>query len=168
MKSFMKTILYAVISIAIIVSLCYVRGVYLPIEHTIDRSITLQASRAEIWSTLTDTAAYPGWLSGVKAIEPRSPENGDPCYTEIQSHGQAKVCIHIVTPQREFVATITDPAFHGTWTITLESINTANTRVTTTQHGFLPQPLYRFIGYQFGLDSEIKTFHEDLKKHLAH
>ena len=166
MKGFLKLIVYLAIGVAVFVSACYVRGMYLPEEHEIYRSVTLMVPRAEVWKTILDYKALPEWYSPVTSVEALPDENGDTCYIELHKKERVKVCEHVVTPGKEAVDRIEEEVFHGTWTYELQSINATSTHLTTTEHGHIYSPWSRFLAYQFGLGSGLETFHADLKKRV--
>ena len=166
MKGFLKVVLYLAIGVAVFVSACYIRGMYLPEEHEIERSVTIMAPRAEVWKTILDYEALPQWYSPVTAVEKLPAQNGDTCYLELHKKERVEVCEHVVTEGKEAVDRIQEEVFQGTWTYDLQSINATSTHLTTTEHGRIHSPWSRFLAYQFGLGEELNTFHADLKKRM--
>lgn len=166
MKTFLKVVLYAVIGVAVFVGACYVRGMYLPAQATVDASTTIMAPPARVWSTLTKSAALPQWRKSVTAVEPLPEENGDPCIYEKQTSHRTKVCEHVTRPGRQVVFRIDDDAFRGTWTVDLAPIQNSATHVTITQEGTFANPWYRFLAYQFGIESEMKKAEAELKAYV--
>lgn len=165
-KTFLKVVLYALIGVVVFVGACYIRGLYLPAQAVADASTTIMAPPARVWSTLTNSALLPQWRQSVTAVEPLPEENGDPCIYQVQTSNRAKICEHVNRPGRQVLFHIDDKAFKGTWTVDLAPIQSSATHVTITQEGTFANPWYRFLAYQFGIESEIKTTEADLKKYV--
>lgn len=166
MKSLLTWIVYLAIGAAVLFGVCYVRGMYLPVEHDTYRSITIAAPRAEVFKTILDYQSLPQWYHGVTAVEPLPSEDGDQCYTEVHGSERVKVCEHVVAQDKKLIDRIEEKDFQGTWTYELEAINGSTTHLTTTERGSISSPWVRFTTYFFGLGSEVNRFHEDLKKHV--
>lgn len=166
MKSFLTWVLYLAIGAGVLAGICYMRGMYLPLEHETYRSVTIAAPRAEVFKAILDYQSLPQWYRGVTAVEPLPSENGDQCYSEIHGNDRARVCEHIVAQGKNLIDRIKEKDFQGTWTYELEAINANTTHLTTTERGKISSPWARFTTYFFGLGSEVNKFHEDLKKHV--
>lgn len=166
MKTFFKVALYAIIGAAVFVGACYIRGMYLPAHHTVDASTTIMAPPARVWSTLTNSALLPQWRKGVTAVEPLTDEDGDPCIYEVIGTDRTRLCEHVKTPGKSVIFRIDDKSFKGTWLVELSSIQGSATHVTITQDGEFTNPWYRFLGYQFGLESEMRNVEADLKAYV--
>jgi uncharacterized protein YndB with AHSA1/START domain len=157
------------LSVVIVLAICTAifMGSRLPVEHTASVADTIPASQQKVWGLITDPAAMPKWRTGLKAVTLLPPENGAPCWAEMQSSMVMPLCADVrVEPARQVVR-IADPKlpFGGTWTYELEPAGESATKVTITERGTTGPAMWRFVGhYVMGEDGSIKQYLSDLKR----
>jgi Polyketide cyclase / dehydrase and lipid transport len=156
-------------SVVIVLAICIAifMGSRLPEAHTASITDTIPASQQRVWGLITDPAAMPGWRTGLKAVTLLPPENGAPCWAEVQSSMTMPLCADVREEPTRQVVRIADPKlpFGGTWTYVLEPAGADATKVTITENGTVGPSLWRFVGhYVMGEDGSIKQYLADLKR----
>jgi hypothetical protein len=145
-------------------------GSRLPAAHTASVTDTIPASQQRVWGLITDVAAQPQWRTGLRAVQPLPPQNGAPCWAEVQSSMTMPLCAEVREAPAKQIARIADPKlpFGGTWTYQLEPAGENATRVTITENGTTGPAMWRFVGhYAMGEDGQIKQYLADLKRAAA-
>jgi hypothetical protein len=156
------------VSVVIVLAICVAifMGSRLPAEHTASVTETIAASQQKVWGLITDPAAMPKWRTGLKAVTMLPPENGAPCWAEVQSGMTMPLCADVREAPTRQVVRIADPKlpFGGTWTYELAPAGENATKVTITEDGTTRPVLWRFVGhYVIGEDGSIKQYLNDLK-----
>ena len=142
----MKWILIVVGVIVVVIAIVVAIGYSLPVAHTAQRSVTVRAAPGEVWSAITDVAAYPSWRTDLTAVEQLPPVNGLPAWREIQKGDRITYNITRSTPPTSMVSRIADKGlpFGGEWEYELVPDGTG-TRITITERGEVYNPVFRFV-----------------------
>jgi hypothetical protein len=156
------------LSVVIVLVLCTAMfmGSRLPVEHTASVTETIPASQQKVWGLITDPAEMPKWRTGLKAVTMLPPENGAPCWAEVQSGMTMSLCADVREEPSRQVVRIADPKlpFGGSWTYEVEPAGENATKVTIIEHGTTGPAMWRFVGhYVIGEDGSIKQYLNDLK-----
>jgi len=149
------------------VGVMLVMGSMLPHVHTASASVEIAAPQARVWQLLEDIHTQPTWRTGLLAVELTAPENGHPCWTEVQKHMRMPLCEDVASPPSTRIVRIADPSlpFGGDWVYQLQPIDANAMRLTITENGTTGPALFRFIGhYIYGEDASIKQFEADVQK----
>ena len=153
----------ALIGVILIVT---VIGAMLPRDHVASMSAIIPASRDQVWSALTDVAAYPTWRTDVKKVTVLSQPPASPSWREENSQGGMTLAAETFEPPRRMIARIQDKGlpYGGAWEYVLEPDggDPGRTRVTITERGFVSNPIFRFVsrfvmGHYSTLDSYLKA-----------
>lgn len=161
MKIVLTIVLGLVVLCAALALVLYVAGGRMPREHRTQRSVTLHASRAAVWSALTDYSAMPRWWPAVKKVRTERLPNGAELTWNTDSHGQEIPFRTLESRANEkLVRQIAqdDLPFGGTWTFELAD-DPAGTKLTLTENGYINPPIFRAMARWFiGLDATMKDF----------
>ena len=139
----MKTIVYIVAAMALVVLVITVIGYLLPKEHVAKRRAMFRKPPLVVYALISGPQ---DWRPGSKDDPPT-------------------VMVESVPPKRH-VTRISDPSlpFGGTWTWELEPTADGGCEVRLTEDGFVSNPIFRFISHFFiGHHSSMDTY----LKHLA-
>lgn len=160
----MKYLLIAVAVIAVLIVIVVVAGALLPEKHTATAEATFRQSPSVIWQAITDYTKFPDWRGTVSRVQSLTPVNGQPSWTEFDSHGGAipYEIIESVPPQR-LVTHIADPKlpFGGTWTFEIAPTSTGST-LHITENGEVHNIIFRFMsrfvfGHRATIDAYLKA-----------
>ena len=124
--------------IAIVVAIA-IAGALLPKEHSATRSAVVRKPAAQVYSVIRELASTPEY----EIVED--------------------------VPAQRLVARIADKSlpYSGSWTYLLESVPDG-TRVTITENGAVPNPIFRFLSkYVFGHTKTMDDYLASLQKRLA-
>jgi uncharacterized protein YndB with AHSA1/START domain len=136
--------------IVAVVGAVLVGGLVTPREHVATRSMVYAAKPETVWSVIRDFANYDKWREDM--IEAEVITGGDPPvqWREVSSGGSILFGVIEEHAPHRMVARILDEdlPWGGTWT--WEVTPAANgTKVTITEHGYVNNPIFRFIGTHF-------------------
>jgi len=138
-----------VLLLAVVVGLgliVVVVGYLLPVKHVAIVSAQIPATPEQVWSALTDVAAYPKWRGDVTSIEMLPADSGHVAWRERGKNDAISFAIEQAEPPRRLVTRITDKSlpFGGGWeyTVTPEG---SGSRVQITEHGEVYNPVFRFV-----------------------
>lgn len=145
-------------------------GLLLPMKHRASESARLLISAEDLWDAITNFAAYPGWRSGVVAVERLPDLDGRPVWKEVDSHdeGIAYETAESTMGQR-LVRRIadTDLPFGGTWTFVVET-TPEGSMLTIAEDGEVYNPVFRFVSrFIIGHTSNIHGYLRDLEGKTA-
>jgi uncharacterized protein YndB with AHSA1/START domain len=174
----MKIVLIVAVGViaALIVAalVCYIAGSQMPREHRSVVIATFKASRATVWTAITDYAAMPSWWPAVKSVRVEKLPDGTELTWNKDSHGQEipfrtgesrvneKLVRVIAVEKAEKIP------FGGTWTFELADAPGGGTRLMLTEDGFINPAIFRAVAKWFiGLDATQKDFVANLEKRLA-
>jgi Polyketide cyclase / dehydrase and lipid transport len=163
----LKVLGILVLLIVCAVGVMLVMGSMLPHAHTASATVELAAPQTRVWQLIEDIHTQPTWRTGLLSVELTAPQNGHPCWTEIQKHMHMPLCEDLATPPSTRIVRIADPSlpFGGDWVYQLQPINANSSRLTITENGTTGQAFYRFVGhYIMHEDMSIKQFEADLQK----
>ena len=145
----------------------FVIGSFLPLEHTVSKSVALEAPTDEVFALLTDVEDYALWRSGLKSVEVLDEEPlrfresgsyGDVVFEEVSRNEPDQIVIRIAED---------DQPYGGQWTYDLAS-SADGCELTTTEDGWVKSPYYRFMSkYMFGYDSTIAAYLTDVETELT-
>ena len=146
----MYWILFVMSAIVAVVVALIVGGLATPRDHAVARAIELPVQPDVVWTTIRDIAQYSDWrheLDGADVVDTDQPQ---PRWRETTSRGSMTFGITVDEPPRRMSARILDDdlPFTGEWCWSIEPSGDG-TRVTLTEQGSVPNPVFRFIGAHF-------------------
>jgi len=142
-------------------------GSRLPHAHIASATADVAAPQARVWQLINDNSTQASWRTGLLSVEVAAPQNGHPCWTEVQEHMRMPLCEELAAPPATRIVRIADPSlpFGGDWVYHLQPIDANSTRLTITENGTTGPAFYRFVGhYILHEDASIKQFEADLQK----
>jgi uncharacterized protein YndB with AHSA1/START domain len=171
MKLALMIVLGLVAMVVLAVLGLYVAGSQMPREHHSQITVTLRASRAEVWDLLTDYRAMPHWWPAVKAVRMEKLADGTELTWNQDRHGQ-KIPFRTVEsrPKEKLVRAIaTDQLpYGGTWTYDLSETGAGFTRLTLSEDGYINPPIFRAMANWFiGLDRTQRDFLDNLQRQVS-
>jgi hypothetical protein len=158
--------------VGMIVLLCataWVIGRRLPEAHSATVVSEVNATPELVMTRIRDIAHHADWRPDVQRIEILGEEHGVLRYVEHGSNGRIPYAFRELVPGRVFTSTIdTDTLpFGGAWTITVEPLGEAGTRVTIREDGVVRPPLFRTISrYVMGHTHSIDAYLLALRNNL--
>lgn len=163
----MKYALIAAAMAAAMALIVYLFGMSLPRNHTsaVTRDFPVPPDR--LFAVITNYKAHPQWRTGLKRV------NIDPSGKGYTEHGEwAIIPMNILeqtTPSKLVTEIASDDlGFGGTWTFEITPQLDGSSRLTITERGFVPSPIFRFLSkFVFGHEKTLRTYQEDLARHLA-
>lgn len=171
MKIALFILLGLVALLAVAALVFYVAGSSMPRGHRSVVTATFKASRAAVWTAITDYAATPSWWPAVKSIRTEKLPDGTELTWNKDSHGQEipfRTGESRVNEKLVRVIAKDDLPFGGTWTFALVDAPGGGTQLTLTEDGIINPPIFRAMAkWFFGLDTTQKDFIANLEKHLA-
>ena len=147
-----------------------VGGLVTPREHVATRSRTYRATPEQVWNAVRDVGAYAEWREDMIASELLQGSGNEPAvqWREISTGGTVTFgIIEEVAPVRMVARVLDDDLpWGGTWTWEI-SADGDGARLTITEHGFVGNPVFRFIGTHFiGFNKTIDSYLRALGTHL--
>lgn len=141
----------------------YVVGTQLPLHHRAAMEGVVAAPPPELAARVRQVRGYPSWRSGVTVTDV---VDADAATTYVEVTGDERIAYRLTepVPDRQFVATITDPTlpFGGHWTIALTGRD-GGTHVRIEEAGEIRDPIYRlFSRFVFGYTTNIEQYLRDL------
>jgi uncharacterized protein YndB with AHSA1/START domain len=171
MKIALFILLGLVVLLALVALVFYIVGSQMPREHRAQRSVTLKASRAQVWSAITDYAAIPSWWPMVTSIRVEKLADGTELTWTTDSHGNEvpyRTSESRVNERLVRVIASDQLAFGGTWTFDLADAAAGATQLTITEDGYVNPPIFRAMAkWFFGLDTTMRDYLANLEKYLA-
>lgn len=159
----------AVAFLAAVFVLLLVAGLLLPRDHVASRTARFAAAPGAVWAVVSDFEAGPSWNPSVKKVERLPDREGRPAWREDLAFGPplAFVLTESVPPRRQ-VRTIdaAQASFGGSWTWELEPDGTG-TRLTLTERGTVPFPLWRTLVRIMGADAHVVRYLRALAARLG-
>jgi hypothetical protein len=149
------------------VGVMLVMGAMLPHAHIASATVDVAAPQARVWQLIEDNSRQPSWRTGLLSVETAAPQNGHPCWTEVQKQMRMLLCEDLAAPPSTRIVRIADPSlpFGGDWVYQLQPVDANSTRLTITENGTVGPAFYRFVGhYILHDDASIKQFEADLQK----
>ncbi len=151
MGDFLHYALIVLGTLAGIIGLIMVLGLFLPRTHQVSRSLALKQPPEALWQVITDYSAVPSWHRGVLKVERMADRNGHEVWRETYKGGYP---IQLETleavPPRRLVRSIADEKgpFRGRWEFDLAPIETGSC-LTIIEFGDIPNPFFRFMARLF-------------------
>jgi hypothetical protein len=167
MRLLLKALGILLLVIVCAVTVMFIMGARLPIEHRASVSATIAAPQAKVWQLMEDVHDQSTWRTGLVRVERVSTINGRQCWTEVQKQMSMPLCEVVVEPPSMRVVTIASSTlpFGGTWTYELQDGGANSTHLVITENGTTNPALFRFIGhYIYHEDTMIKQYEADLQK----
>ena len=126
--------------------LVVVVGYLLPVKHVATVTAHVPGTPEQVWQTLTDVAAYPGWRGDVTSVEMLPADSGHVAWREQGKNGAISYAIAEADAPRRLVTRITDRSlpFGGTWEYVITPDGTGS-GVQITEHGEVYNPVFRFV-----------------------
>jgi hypothetical protein len=162
----MKIVLWIIASLALLISLSYLRGVLLPSKHVAQLQRHIDAPLVQVAARIADLGAQPNWRSTVSTIES---SNGAVLYREKGSNGTIRFKFQTgiaSANSQQFLSTIDDPelAFGGQWTFQLTA-SANGTEVSIREDGTVRSPIFRFVAHDLlGYERTIRQYLDDLER----
>ena len=149
MRLALKIPLWIVGSLAGLVALVALAGVFLPREHHVSRALNLpKTPPGTVWAVITDHGKDPTWRSDVAATVRLADAHGHAVWQDQFKNGE-KMSYETTEfiPNQKLVRLITESGgpFGGTWTYELKPEG-AGTRITITEDGWVSNPIFKVIG----------------------
>jgi uncharacterized protein YndB with AHSA1/START domain len=168
MKTLGRILLSLVILVAVVLTIAYIDGLTLPVNHTTTVTGTIAAPPAKVFARITDIAAAPTWRHAVQSVTVLPPDNGRDHWIEDLGHGQTMTFLATRTDpptRRDVLLDLPTPAYGGTWTYLLTPGPTPNTTtLSITETGFIHPPLYRFMmQHLFGMTHNLDQYLSDMR-----
>ncbi len=157
------------------VAIAAIVGAMLPEEHTVTRTITLDAPPDRVWAVISNVQDQPRWRHDLKSVSMLPNLDGREHWQENAGSGSIPYVLTDSETNRKRVVTIADPnlAFGGTWTMTLDPLPAASpaptsTTLTITEDGTVHNIFFRFLArFVFGLSTSIEHYEHDLARAVA-
>ncbi len=157
----------AVVALVVVVGIV---GLLLPKAHIVSSSRVVAATPEVVWETLTDYARHPSWRSKLKRVERVEDRNGHEVWQDTYEGGeQVRYETTEADPPRRLVRTIADVGgpFSGRWEFSIEPAE-GGTRVTITEYGEVPNPIFRFVSkFIIGHSTSMSQFLDALAAKLG-
>ena len=126
-------------------------GFLQPVDHVASSRATYAAAPADVWAKLTDYAGWPAWSSAFDTVERLPDRDGRPYWRFEGGYGPMPIVIAEAVAPARLVTQIPEDAdigYYGTWTYVLAPAG-AGTRVTITEAGSVPSPVWRGMSRLF-------------------
>jgi uncharacterized protein YndB with AHSA1/START domain len=156
----MKIVLILLAVVVALVLVVLVVGAALPRNHVVSRHVILHRPPAEVYETVRNFAAAPGWRPDLDRVEIIS--TGDN-HVRFREHGkQGAVTYDLVEdrPNEKILTRIADRdlGYSGTWTYRFQSEG-GGTRLEITETGDVSNILFRFVSrFVFGHTATIERY----------
>ncbi len=162
----LKIFLWIAGSIAGLVALVAIVGLFLPREHRVSRSLKLAKTQPDaVWAVITDHGRDPSWRSDVAATVRLADIKGHAVWQDQFKNGQQMSYETTESiPNEKLVRLIVDSGgpFGGTWTYQLQPEGTG-TRITITEDGWVSNPIFKTIGkFVIGYNATLEGYLKNL------
>jgi uncharacterized protein YndB with AHSA1/START domain len=137
--------------VAVLASLLFIViaiGLSLPRQHVASRTLKTRQPPEIVWKAITDYESQPTWRKELKGIERLPDLDGREVWRELYE-GESPITLETaesIAPHR-LVRIIADEGgpFSGRWEYDIRPDETGGSRLTITERGEVPNPLFRFI-----------------------
>ncbi len=135
--------------VAVIVAII-VGGLVTPRDHVVSRSVLIPDSVDAVWNTVRDFGRYGEWRTELEDSSLIDPEQPQIRWRETSTRGSVAFGVTEERAPNRLVARILDEdlPFSGEWSWQLTAEG-SGTRVTITERGSVPNPIFRFIASHF-------------------
>lgn len=153
--------------LVLLVLAIYLAGTLLPVRHTAQVHVTLQAPAGKVWDRLSDFSKYPAWRTGIQSVERLEDRNGLPLWRETSAHGAVDYLTEeSLPPQRMRRRIVDNKNFGGAWTMELKERG-GTTELEITEEGEVYNPVFRLISRLIiGHQATMRGFVDDLQRSL--
>jgi uncharacterized protein YndB with AHSA1/START domain len=170
----MKWVIIAVGGLIALIAVMAIIGALVPREHRATSTVTLRQPPDTVWRVVRDIGGIPSWWTDMKESTRRPDRDGHEVWSQKVSGFDMPLVVMESSPPRRLVTKIdaeAGAAFGGTWTYELAP-DSAGTRVSITEDGWIGNPIFRFVsrfvfGYYGSLDGYLKAlgkrFGEEVK-----
>lgn len=167
-------IAYIILTIVgLIITLAGVMGVYgssLPATHTASVSVTVNASREQVWTLINDTDGFPTWLKEITRVELLPAQDGKRVFRQFMGRNSFVLVETISEAPSRVKRTIVDDngPFTGSWDHVLTDAGNGQTTLTVTEEGTIKSAIPRAVmKLFFGYDYYLKRMAEAMKSKFA-
>ena len=167
-------IAYIILTIVgLIITLAGVMGVYgssLPATHTASVSVTVNASREQVWNLINDTDGFPMWLKDITKVETLPSQDGKRVFRQFMGRNSFVLVETISEAPSRVKRTIADDngPFTGSWDHVLTDAGNGQTTLTVTEEGTIKSAIPRAVMKMFaGYDYYLKRMAEQIKLKLG-
>ena len=166
----MRTIIFIVAGLALVVFLVMLIGALLPKAHSVTRTVRVALSPDALYTVLADVGQYQSWRHDVKTLQCLADKNGMPVWME--ETGGMKIPMRFERMERPslLVARIDSDAlpFSGAWTYRIVPVGPGAADLTITEDGEVSNPLFRFMSrFVFGHRATMDAFLKNLQAKAA-
>ena len=161
-----KMITYLLISIATIIAIVLIIGLFLPKERTFTRTALLNSDVTKVFHLVTDFKNQTTWRNDVKeiiVIDNNSwtevPKNGTAITFKVKQKVENEIFeIEIIEPKN----------FNGYWVGTFKQTKRGETAIEFKEVVTISNPFFRTLSYLFvDLDKTMDLYLENLKQKLS-
>ncbi len=160
-------IAYIILTIVgLIVALVGAVGVYgstLPAKHTASVSVTVNASREQVWALINDIEKSPTWLKDITKVETLRAQEGNRVFRQFMGRNWFVLVETISEASSRVKRTIAadNGPFTGSWDHVLTDDGNGQTTLTVTEEGTIKSAIPRaimklFFGYDYYLNRMAK------------
>jgi Polyketide cyclase / dehydrase and lipid transport len=135
-----------------------VLGRRLPEEHVASLTLTLNQKQQDVWDTIADVGGHKNWVRGITKIERLADRENHEVWRQRMGRNSFVLETTVCQPPVHLVREVVDDNhnFSGDWEYELSS-NGEGTRVRLTEHGRVPNALFRaMMHYLFGETTTIR------------
>ena len=159
------TVKFAVIVLAVI-ALGAGAGMVLPASHVAVTRATYGSPPDSVWAVLADFDRWAGWYPGLERVERMPDRNGHTVLMTTGDWGEMTTEILEISAPHRLVTEVDGGGFLGRWTWVLEPAG-AGTRLTITEQGEIPNPLFRTMMVFHDNSATMIDFHRALGNRLG-
>lgn len=145
MRGLFRLVRFLLILAIVAVGAAWLVGAALPRTHEASRNAVITVAPHTLFPVLVTPEAYPEWRTGITRVDRPDSDR----FTEHGPDGPVSYRIIERDPPRRLVVAVDDPeqVFSGTWTyeLTPEGTGGRSTRLTITERGEVPNPIFRAL-----------------------
>lgn len=159
-----KMITYLLVSIAAIIAIVFVIGLFMPKERTFTKEAVLNSEASKVFNIVTDFNGQTSWRTDVKEIIVID----DKTWTEVPVKGTAITFqVKRKIQNQLFEIEIVEPkSFKGYWIGTFQEVEDG-TRVVFKEVAIIENPFFRVLSATFvDFDKTMETYMNNLKAKL--
>jgi uncharacterized protein YndB with AHSA1/START domain len=165
-----KWTLIIVGTLAALVAVMAIIGVFMPVAHRASRTVNIEAPPERVFAVLTDVERYPEWRPDVKQVSRLADAGGAMRWQETGAQGTIPYRVIEQAPPARWVVRIDDPSlpYGGSWTYELR-VESTGTSLTITEDGEVYHPIFRFLSRTvFSTTDTIEAYQDALRARFAH
>jgi hypothetical protein len=152
-------IILAIVAVLVLLVVAMsVLGRRLPEEHVASLTLGLNQKQQDVWDAIADIAGHKNWVRGITKIERLPDRENHEVWRQRMGRNSFVLETTVCQPPVHLVREVVDDhhAFSGEWEYELSS-NGEGTRVKLTEHGRVPNPVFRaMMHYMFGETTTIR------------